>query len=104
MLCYLGAGTPSMSLLLRPSVFGQALALKPLTWHWLNHVDRVTPIAELLASRFYVLLFALLCAMAAGCSFGILATKRRFACMLAMSLAILAVVVYAQIQAFYTVA
>jgi ABC-type branched-subunit amino acid transport system permease subunit len=103
-LCYIGAGAPSVLLLFKPAVISQALALKPVTWHWLNHVDRAIPIAELLASRFYVLLVAALCAMVAGCAFGVFATKRRFTYMLTMSLAVVVIFVYAQIQAYYTVA
>lgn len=103
-LCYVGAGAPSLLLLLKPAVIGEALALKPLTWHWLNHVDRAIPQAELLASRFYILLLAFLCVMLAGLSFGVIASRRRFTYMLSMSLALVAIVVYAQLQAYYTVA
>ncbi|MFM0646657.1 hypothetical protein PQR14_20220 [Paraburkholderia bryophila] len=103
-LCYIGAGAPPLWLLFKPSVMSEAIALKPITWHWLNHVDRGTPQTELLASRFYVFLIAIVCAVVGMVSFGAFATKRRFAYMLTMSLAIIAIVVYAQCEAYYTVA
>lgn len=34
--CYLAAGSPAISLLLHPSVIGDGLALKPITYHWAN--------------------------------------------------------------------
>ncbi|ASL42748.1 hypothetical protein bAD24_I04605 [Burkholderia sp. AD24] len=103
-LCYIGAGTPPLGLLFKPSVMSDAIALKPITWHWLNQIDRGMPQAELLASRFYVFLIAIICAVVGMISWGAFATKRRFGYMLTMSLAIIAIVVYAQCQAYYTVA
>lgn len=56
--CYIAAGSPAIGLLFKPSIIGDALALKPITYHWANRADRAIPEAELLASRFYVLILA----------------------------------------------
>ena len=46
--CYLAAGTPAVGLLFKPAVLSAALALKPITYHWANRLDRTIPEAELL--------------------------------------------------------
>lgn len=101
--CYFAAGTPAVSLLFKPSVLGDALALKPITYHWANRLDRAIPEAELLASRFYVLIFAAVSATAGIFAFRVDATGRRFAFVLSWSIVLLAILAYAQMQAFYTV-
>ncbi|CAM2191238.1 protein of unknown function [Paraburkholderia kururiensis] len=62
--CYIAAGSPAVGLLFKPSVIGNALALKAITYHWANRADRAIPEAELLASRFYVLILAVVSAAA----------------------------------------
>jgi len=101
--CYIAAGTPALGLLFKPSVLGDALALKPITYHWANRFDRAIPEAELLASRFYVLILAVVSVAAGISAFRVDATGRRFAFMLSWSIALLALLAYAQTQAFYTV-
>ncbi len=101
--CYIAAGTPALGLLFKPSVLGDALALKPITYHWANRFDRAIPEAELLASRFYVLILAVVSAAAGVSAFRVDATGRRFAFVLSWSIVLLALLAYAQMQAFYTV-
>ena len=102
-LCYLGAGAPAVALLLKPAVISDGLALKAITYHWANRFDRATPVDELLASRFYVLVFAAI-SVAAG-FFALRANRdaKSFAFALGWSIAVLAVLIFAQTQAFYTV-
>jgi hypothetical protein len=101
--CYIAAGTPAVGLLFKPSVMGEALALKPITYHWANRLDRAIPEVELLASRFYVLILAVVSAAAGIIAFRTDATGRRFAFVLSWSMVLLAILAYAQMQAFYTV-
>jgi hypothetical protein len=103
-LCYVGAGAPTLSRLLDPAVIGEGLALKPITYHWINHVDRAIPEADLFASRFYVLVLAALTALAALFALDAHRNRRRFAFVLGWAIAMLIVLVNAQIQAFYNVA
>ncbi|OXI85887.1 hypothetical protein CFB50_14730 [Burkholderia sp. AU33423] len=102
-LCYTGAGAPTLSRLLDPAVISEGLALKPITYHWLNHVDRAIPEADLFASRFYVLALASLNAMAALFALDAHRSRRRFALVLGWAFVMLIVLVNAQIQAFYNV-
>jgi len=67
--CYIAAGLPAVCLLFKPSVIGDALALKPITYHCANRADRAVPEAELLASRFYVLVLAAISAAAGIATF-----------------------------------
>jgi uncharacterized membrane protein len=101
--CYIAAGAPSVGLLFEPSVLRDALALKPITYHWANRLDRTIPEAELLASRFYVLVLAGVSAVAGILAFRGDAIERRFSFILSWSIVLLAIFAYAQIQAFYTV-
>lgn len=101
--CYLAAGSPAVGLLFKPSVISDAIALKPITYHWANRGDRAIPEAELLASRFYVLILAGVSAATGIFAFSVDATGRRFAFMLSWSIVLLALLAYAQTQAFYTV-
>ncbi|MDS0859237.1 hypothetical protein NUV25_16135 [Burkholderia pseudomultivorans] len=103
-LCYCAAGTPPASRLLAPSVISAGLALKPITYHWLNRFDRTLPEADLYASRFYVLLLAALNMLACGFALHAHRSAKRFAFVLACALVMLAVLVNAQIHAFYQVA
>ena len=102
-LCYAGAGAPTLSRLLDPAVIGEGLALKPITYHWVNHVDRAIPEADLFASRFYVLVLAALNAGAARLALDAHRSRKRFAFVLGWALVMLIVLVNAQIQAFYNV-
>lgn len=102
-MCYLGAGAPALALLLKPAVISDGLTLKAITYHWANRFDRAIPEAELLASRFYVLVIAAVSVLA---SISVLKANRdaksfRFA--LGWSVVVLVVLVCAQTQAFYTV-
>jgi len=101
--CYLAAGTPAVGLLFKPAVLSAALALKPITYHWANRLDRTIPEAELLASRFYVLVLAVVTAAAGIFAFRVNAAGRRFTIILSWSIVLLAILAYAQMQAFYTV-
>lgn len=101
--CYIVAGTPAVGLLFKPSVVGDALALKPITYHWANRLDRAIPEADLFASRFYVLIFAVVTAAAGIAALRVDATGRRFTFVLSWSIVLLAIFVYAQMRAFYTV-
>ncbi|KVC15043.1 hypothetical protein [Burkholderia diffusa] len=103
MLCYVVAGAPSIGLLFKPSVIGEGLALKPITYHWANRLDRAIPEAELLASRFYVLVLAAISLAASGLVFRGARTGKSFAFVLGWSVALLVILLYAQTQAFYTV-
>jgi len=102
-LCYAGAGAPTLSRLLDPAVIGEGLALKPITYHWVNRVDRAIPEADLFASRFYVLVLAALNAVAALVALDAHRSRRRFAFLLGWALVMLIVLVNAQVQAFYSV-
>lgn len=102
-LCYIAAGSPSIGLLLKPSVIGEGLALKPITYHWVNRFDRTTPAAELLASRFYVLTLAVVSVVASLFVFRSTRDGKGFYFVLGWSVALLVIFVYAQSQAFYTV-
>lgn len=101
--CYMAAGCPAIGLLLEPSVIGKGLALKPLTYHWLNRIDRATPAPELLASRFYVWILAGVSAAAALSMLRSGRDGKAFLFALSWSIALLAVFVFAQAQAFYSV-
>lgn len=101
--CYLAAGAPTVGMLFKPAVLGDALALKPITYHWANRLDRSIPEAELLASRFYVLILAVVSAVAGIFAFRVDATRHRFAFVFSWSIVLLAILAYAQMQAFYTV-
>ncbi|PMS15255.1 hypothetical protein C0Z18_27585 [Trinickia dabaoshanensis] len=101
--CYIAAGTPAVGLLFKPAVLSDALALKPISYHWTNRLDRTIPEAELMASRFYVLILAAVSAAAGIFAFRANATGRRFAFILSWSIVLLAILVYAQMRAFYTV-
>ncbi|WP_423379729.1 hypothetical protein [Burkholderia sp. LMG 32019] len=102
-LCYAGAGAPTLSRLLDPAVIGEGLALKPITYHWVNRVDRAIPEADLFASRFYVLVLAALNAVAALVALDAHRSRRRLAFLLGWALVMLIVLVNAQVQAFYSV-
>ncbi len=102
-LCYVAAGAPSIGLLFKPSVIGGGLALKPITYHWANRLDRAIPEAELLASRFYVLVLATISLAASGLVFRGARDGKGFAFVLGWSVALLVILLYAQTQAFYTV-
>jgi hypothetical protein len=102
-LCYVAAGAPSIGLLFKPSVIGGGLALKPITYHWANRLDRAIPDAELLASRVYVLVLAAISLAASGLVFRGARTGKGFAFVLGWSVALLVILLYAQTQAFYTV-
>lgn len=101
-LCYLGAGSPSVRRLLSIDVLSYAIALRPLTYHWANHSDRSLSESDIPASRFYVLVLATLCLVA-----GVIAVApsrpRRFAYLMAMSVVLFVVFVFAECQAYYTV-
>ncbi|HVW51595.1 MAG TPA: hypothetical protein VHC91_14555 [Trinickia sp.] len=100
---YIAAGSPAVGLLFKPAVISDAIALKPITYHWANRADRAIPEAELLASRFYVLILAVVSAAAGISAFRTEATGRRFTFVLSWSIVLLAILAYAQMQAFYTV-
>jgi hypothetical protein len=101
--CYLGAGAPSLALLFKPAVISDGLTLKAITYHWANRFDRAMPEAELLASRFYVLVFAAVSALAAISVLKANRDAKSFAFAFGWSVVVLVVLVYAQAQAFYTV-
>lgn len=84
--CYIVAGTPAVGLPFKPSVVGDALALKPITYHWANRLDRAIPEADLFASRFYVLIFAVVTAAAGIAALHVDATGRRFTFVLSWSI------------------
>lgn len=102
-LCYLGAGTPAIALLLKPAVISDGLTLKAITWHWANRFDQAAPETELLASRFYVLVFAAINAFAAFFALKANRDTKSFALALIWAVVVLAVLIGAQAQAFYTV-
>jgi hypothetical protein len=102
-LCYIGAGAPPVALLFKPAVISDGLTLKAITYHWTNPFDRAMPEAELLASRFYVLVFAAVSVLAAISVLKANRDARSFAFALGWSVVILVVLVCAQTQAFYTV-
>jgi len=101
-LCYLAAGTPAITLLFKFSVIGQGIALKPITYHWANRIDRTTPVSELLASRFYVLILAAISVVAGGLTIFGKRNDKRFAFALCWAIALLAIMLYAQVRAYYT--
>ena len=101
-LCYVGAGGPALSILASPSVIGEGLALKAITYHELNPADRLIPEAELLASRFYVLVIAALCLAGGFTAFTLKDKSRSFNLLLSMSIGLLAIFVYAGFKAYYT--
>lgn len=101
-LCYLGAGAPAAHLLLKPAVISDGLTLKAITYHWTNRFDREIPEAELLASRFYVLLLATVSALAALSVLGAHRNAKHFTAALGCALALLVILVCAQTQALYT--
>lgn len=102
-LCYIAAGSPAIGLLFNPSVIGEGLALKPITYHWVNRFDRAIPETELLASRFYVLVLAVISVVASVFVFRGARDGKRFAFVLGWSIALLVILIYAQTQAFYAV-
>jgi ABC-type Na+ efflux pump permease subunit len=102
-LCYVGAGAPALSRLLDPAVIGEGLALKPITYHWVNHADRAIPEADLFASRFYVLVLAAFTSLTALLALDAHRNRGRFAFVLGWAFVMLIVLVNAQIQAFYNV-
>lgn len=102
-LCYVGAGAPPLARLLDPVVIGEGVALKPITYHWVNRVDRAIPEADLFASRFYVLVLAALNALAALFALDAHRGRRRFAFVLGWAIVMLIVLVNAQVHAFYNV-
>jgi malonyl CoA-acyl carrier protein transacylase len=102
-LCYLGAGAPTVALLLKPAAISDGLTLKAITYHWANRFDRALPDAELLASRFYVLVFAAVTVLAAISALKADRDAKSFAFALGWSIVVLVVLVCAQTQAFYTV-
>ncbi len=77
--------------------------MKPITYHWANRLDRAIPEAELLASRFYVLMLAAISLAASGLVFRGAHDGKRFAFALGWSIALLVILLYAQTEAFYTV-
>jgi hypothetical protein len=101
--CYLAVGSPPIRLLLNPSVVSDGLALKPITYHWANRFDRATPEIELMASRFYVLVLAVITAAASVLVVRGNDKGRSFAFVLGWSVALLVILLYAQMRAFYTV-
>lgn len=101
--CYIAAGSPAIGLLFKPSVIGDAIALKPITYHWANRADRAIPETELLASRFYVLVLAAISTAAGIVTFQKDGDNGRYAFVLSWSIVLLVVLAYAQMQAFYTV-
>ena len=102
-LCYLGAGAPALALLLKPAVISDGLTLKAITYHWTNRFDQAMPEAELLASRFYVLVFAAVSVLAAISALKANRDAKSFAFALGWSVVVLVVLVCAQTQAFYSV-
>ena len=101
--CYLAAGSPAVALLFKPSVVSDAIALKPITYHWANRADRAIPAPELLASRFYVLVLAGISVTASVVAFRKDGSAGRFAFVLLWAVSLFAILLYAQTQAFYTV-
>ncbi|KVZ09743.1 hypothetical protein WL80_09875 [Burkholderia ubonensis] len=99
--CYIGAGAPSLELLLKPSVVLDGLALKAGTWHYMNHEDRAVPAPEFLASRFYTLIVAALCAVCGVAVARVDVTRKRLACLIAVAVALQFIFYYAQMRAFY---
>jgi hypothetical protein len=102
-LCYLGAGAPAIALLLTLSVVFDGLTLKAITYHWANRFDRAVPETELLASRFYVLLFAAISALAALSAPRANRDTKSFAFALGWSVLVLVLLLNAQMQAIYRV-
>ncbi|KAG8150907.1 hypothetical protein [Burkholderia catarinensis] len=102
-LCYLGAGAPASHLLLKPAVITDGLTLKAITYHWTNRFDREVPAAELLASRFYVLVLAAISAFAALSALKANRSASSFNVALGCAIALLVILIYAQTQAYYTV-
>lgn len=101
LLCYIGAGAPPLDLLLKPAVMLDGLALKAGTWHYANHEDRMAPIADMLASRFYTLMLAVLCGMCGLAVIRVELTWKRLAFFLVIVLALQSVFYYAQVRAYY---
>lgn len=100
---YVGAGAPSVFLLLKPSVIEEGIALKAITYHGANPADSRIPQADLAASRFYVLLIALASLFAGVVAFRPRMSKANFLALLGVAASLLLIFVYAQFQAFYTV-
>ncbi|WP_149029684.1 hypothetical protein [Paraburkholderia fungorum] len=90
-------------MLLKPAVISDGLTLKAITYHWTNRFDQAMPEAELLASRFYVLVFAAVSVLAAISALKANRDAKSFAFAMGWSVVVLVVLVCAQTQAFYTV-
>ncbi|OJA42141.1 hypothetical protein [Burkholderia ubonensis] len=99
--CYIGAGAPPLELLLKPSVVLDGLALKSGTWHYRNHEDYAAPASEFLASRFYTLIIATLCAVCGVAVATVRVTWKRLAFLIAVAVALQFVFCYAKMRAFY---
>ncbi|OMG71892.1 hypothetical protein [Burkholderia ubonensis] len=99
--CYIGAGAPPLELLIKPSVVLDGLALKSGTWHYGNREDYAVPASEILASRFYTLIIAALCAVCGMAVGRVKVTWKRLACFVAVAVALQFVFYYAQMRAFY---
>ncbi|WP_322082899.1 hypothetical protein [Burkholderia sp. BCC1972] len=101
-LCYLGAGMPAAHLLLKPAVISDGLTLKAITYHWTDRFDRALPEAELLASRFYVLLLAALGAFSAMSALKADRNTKSFIFALGCAITLFVIFLCAQTQAYYT--
>ncbi|WP_423382615.1 hypothetical protein [Burkholderia sp. LMG 32019] len=99
--CYIGAGAPRLNLLFKSSVVLDGLALKAGTWHYENRVDRMAPVADLLASRFYTFMLAFLCGVCGLAVVRVEMTWTRLALFVAVVIGLQFVFYYAQVRAFY---
>jgi hypothetical protein len=102
-LCYVGAGAPPIALLFKPAVLVDGFTLNAITYHWANSADRALPVADLLASRFYVLLLAAVTAFAAFCALKADREVWSYRFALAWSAVIVVAMFVGQARAFYTV-
>lgn len=100
-LCYIVAGAPPLNLLFKQSVLLDGFALKTGTWHYRNRVDQMGPIAEMLASRFYTCMLAILCGACGLAVARVEMTWMRLVFFFAVVMALQSVFYYAQVRAFY---
>jgi hypothetical protein len=94
---------PPIALLFKPAVFVDGFTLNAITYHWANSADRALPGAELLASRFYVLLLAAASALAAFCALRADRDSKSYRFALAWSAIVVVVMFVGQARAFYTI-
>jgi hypothetical protein len=88
LVCYIGAGFPSIFALFKPSVLHAAWTLKYFTYQEDKYFDTQSLISDLSASRFYILLLAFVCATT-----GTLIFKEKYSMIISMSALLLAIII-----------